>query len=102
VVLGYPDPYDLARSSSCIGLSTTDRTYLNQAASQLDGQIRRAAARYGDGFADVRSAFAGHEICDSGRWLNSVDWLDIGASYHPTASGQADGYLPVFSRAAVG
>jgi len=30
VVLGYPELYDLSRSSSCIGLSTTDRTNLNQ------------------------------------------------------------------------
>ena len=96
VVLGYPDPYDLARSSSCVGLSTTDRTDLNQAATQLDGQIRAATARHHDVFADVRPAFVGHEICDSGRWLNSVDWLDLAASYHPPAAGQA-GYERVFS-----
>jgi hypothetical protein len=41
-------------------------------------------------------------VCDSGSWLNSVDWLDLGASYHPTAAGQADGYLPAFSAAAAG
>ena len=102
VVLGYPVPYDLSRSSSCLGLSTTDRTDLNQAANHLDGQIRAAARRHGDVFADVRRAFAGHEICDAHRWLNSVDWLDIGVSYHPTATGQAGGYLPVLSAAAVG
>jgi lysophospholipase L1-like esterase len=101
VVLGYPDPYDLSKSSSCVGLSTTDRTDLNQAANQLDGQIRAAAARHGDVFADVRPAFAGHQICDSGRWLNSVNWLDIGASYHPNATGQA-GYDRVFSAGAAG
>jgi lysophospholipase L1-like esterase len=102
VVLGYPVPYDLSRSSSCLGLSTTDRIDLNQAANQLDGQIQAAARRHGDVFADVRAAFAGHEICDSRRWLNSVDWLDIGVSYHPTATGQAGGYLPVFSAVAAG
>jgi lysophospholipase L1-like esterase len=101
VVLDYPDLYDLSRSSSCVGLSTTDRTDLNQGANELDSQIQAAAARHGDVFADVRPAFAGHEICDSGSWLNSVDWLDLGSSYHPNAAGQADGYLPVFS-AAVG
>jgi lysophospholipase L1-like esterase len=99
VVLGYPAPYDLSKSSSCVGLSTTDRTELNQAANQLDGQIQAAAARHGDVFADVRPAFAGHQICDSGRWLNSVDWRDIGASYHPNAAGQA-GYDQVFSASA--
>ena len=100
VVLGYPDLYDLSRSSSCIGLSTTDRTDLNQAADQLDSQIRAAAGRYGDVFADVRSAFGGHEICDSNSWLNSVDWLDLGVSYHPTAAGQSGGYEPVFRASA--
>ena len=43
---------------------------------------------------------AGHEICDSGSWLNSVDIFAISSSYHPNASGQELGYLPVFTRAA--
>ena len=98
VVLGYPRLYDVARSSSCIGLSNTDRTDLNQAADELDGQIQAAAGRYDDVFADVRSQFAGHQICDSGSWLHSVDWFDLGVSYHPTASGQSGGYYPVFSQ----
>jgi lysophospholipase L1-like esterase len=98
VVLGYPELYDLSKSSSCIGLSTTDRTDLDAAADQLDQQIEQAAGRYGDVFADVRGAFAGHEICDSNRWLHAVNVLDISESYHPDAAGQSSGYLPVFSR----
>jgi lysophospholipase L1-like esterase len=97
VVLDYPELYDLSQSSGCIGLSTTDRTDLNQAADELDGQIQAAAGRYGDAFGDVRPEFAGHEICDSSPWLHSVNFLDIDESYHPTASGQADAYYPVFS-----
>lgn len=97
VVLDYPELYDLSKSSSCIGLSTTDRTDLNQAADELDSQIQAAAARHGDTFGDVRSAFAGHEICDSTSWLHSVDWFNLSDSYHPTASGQSGGYYPVFS-----
>jgi lysophospholipase L1-like esterase len=97
VVLDYPQLYDLSKSSSCIGLSTTDRTDLNQAANDLDSQIQAAAGRYGDTFADVRAQFSGHQICDSDSWLHSVDWFDLGESYHPTAAGQADGYYPVFS-----
>jgi lysophospholipase L1-like esterase len=98
VVLDYPDLYDLNKSSSCIGLSTTDRTDLNNGANELDSQIQAAAARHGDVFADVRSAFSGHEICDSGSWMHSVNFLDIPESYHPTASGQSGAYEPVFSR----
>lgn len=97
VVLGYPELYDLSKSSTCIGLSTTDRTDLNQAADELDATIQAAAGRYGDVYADVRSAFSGHEICDSGSWLHSVNILDISESYHPTADGQQDAYYPVFA-----
>lgn len=97
VVLGYPHLYDLARSPGCIGLSSTDRTDLNRAADLLDGQIRAAAAKHRDVFADVRSAFAGHQICDPGRWLHAVNFFDLSESYHPTAVGQSGGYFPVFS-----
>jgi lysophospholipase L1-like esterase len=97
VVLGYPELYDLSRSSSCIGLSTTDRTDLNNGADQLDSQIQAAAARHGDVFADVRRAFRGHEICDSSSWLHAVNFLDVSESYHPTAAGQSGAYDPVFS-----
>ena len=99
LVLDYPELYDLSKSSSCIGLSTADRTALDQGADQLDSAISAAAARNGDTFLDVRSQFSGHEICDSSSWLNSVTW-PIGESYHPTANGQELGYLPVFSSAA--
>lgn len=97
VVLDYPDLYDLSKSSSCIGLSTTDRSDLNNGANELDSQIQAAAARHGDVFADVRGAFSGHEICDSSSWLHSVNFLDVSESYHPTASGQSGAYEPVFS-----
>jgi lysophospholipase L1-like esterase len=100
VVLDYPHLYDLSNSASCIGLSTTDRTDLNQAADLLDGQIQAAAGRHGDVFADVRSAFAVNEICDSASWLHSVNIFDLSESYHPTAAGQAGGYLRVFSASA--
>jgi lysophospholipase L1-like esterase len=100
VVLGYPDLYDLSRSGLCIGLSGADRTALNQGAGNIDAALATAAAASHDEFADVRSQFSRHEICDSGSWLHSVDIFAISSSYHPTASGQQDGYLPVFDRAA--
>ena len=100
VVLGYPHLYDLGRSAGCVGLSTTDRTDLNQAADLLDGQIQAAAFRHDDVFGDARSAFTAHEICDSAGWLHSVNFFDLSESYHPTAAGQAGGYLPVFSASA--
>jgi hypothetical protein len=100
VLLDYPDFYDTS-VSICIGLSGADHTALNAGINDMDGVLQSAAARDGATFADVRSKFSGHELCDgSSDWLHSVDITNIGESYHPTASGQADGYLPVFTSAA--
>ncbi len=99
MLLGYPDLYDLSKSSTCIGLSTQDRTALNSGADALDSALSAAAqGSQNTVFADVRPQFAGHEICDSGSWLHSVDILAISSSYHPTASGQVLGYERVFGR----
>ena len=99
VLLGYPDLYDLSKSGTCIGLSTSDRTALNSGADALDSALSAAAqGSQNTVFADVRPQFAQHEICDSGSWLHSVDILAISSSYHPTASGQKLGYQPVFGR----
>ena len=101
VLLGYPQLYDLSKSGTCIGLSTTDRTALNGAADQLDSAMSSAAGRNSATFADVRAQFAHHEICDgAGSWLNSVNILSISSSYHPTAAGQEQGYEPVFASVA--
>lgn len=67
--------------------------------NDLDGVLQTAAGQDGDTFADVRAQFSGHELCDGAGWLNSIT-LPIDDSYHPTATGQRDGYLPVFSAAA--
>ena len=99
VVVGYPDLYDLSRSAGCLGLGTTKRTALDQGANVLDGALSAAAARNGDVFADVRAQFSGHELCDSASWLYSITF-PFGDSYHPTASGQEQGYLPAFTTAA--
>ncbi len=98
VVLDYPDFYDMAQS--CTILNSTDRADINQAIDLLDSELQTAAAQYGDVFADVRPAFAGHQICDSDSWLHTIDWTSLSESFHPTAEGQADGYYPVFSAAA--
>ena len=69
-------------------------------ADLLDSVISTVAGQAGFAYAEVRGGFSGHEICDSSSWLHSVDWLNLGDSYHPTASGQSGAYYPVFSAAA--
>ncbi len=99
VVLDYPDFYDLS-VPVCVGLSSADHQALDNGINDLDGVIATAAGNAGFHFADVRSQFSGHELCDNAGWLNSISIFDIHTSYHPTATGQADGYLPVFTAAA--
>jgi lysophospholipase L1-like esterase len=97
VVLDYPRFYHVG-VWYCVGLSNTSRSKINEGANVLDGVISTAAAAHRFAFADVRSRFAaGHEICDSGSWLHSVDWSNVTQSYHPTAGGQSGGYLPALT-----
>ncbi|GAB2462444.1 SGNH/GDSL hydrolase family protein [Jatrophihabitans fulvus] len=98
VVLNYPDFYDLG--SDCIGLSQTKRAKINEGIDTLSSVLRAAAGRTGATFADVRSAFDGHEICDDNRWLHSVNFADFGISYHPTEDGHRDAYYPTFDAVA--
>ncbi|MFJ3105727.1 SGNH/GDSL hydrolase family protein [Streptomyces sp. NPDC086835] len=99
VVLGYPRFYKLG--GSCLaGLSENERSAINGAADHLNAAIAKRAADHGYGFASVVGTFTGHEICSGSAWLHSVNWLNIGESYHPTAAGQSGGYLPVFDSSA--
>ncbi|MEU3316201.1 SGNH/GDSL hydrolase family protein [Streptomyces sp. NPDC048387] len=96
VVLGYPRFYQL--NGSCIaGLTEGERSAINGASDYLNAAIAKRAADHGFAFASVAGAFTGHEICSGDAWLHSVNWTNIGESYHPTATGQSSGYLPVFS-----
>jgi lysophospholipase L1-like esterase len=95
VVLGYPRFYKLG--GSCVaGLSENERRAINDAADYLNAATAKRAADHGYTFASVVPSFTGHEICSGSAWLHSVNWLNIGESYHPTAAGQSGGYLPSF------
>ncbi|MEV0175949.1 SGNH/GDSL hydrolase family protein [Streptomyces sp. NPDC050803] len=98
VVIGYPRFYKLG--TTCLGLSETKRKAINDAADYLDAAVATRAAAHAFTFGDVRTTFTGHEICSGSSWLHSVNWFNIGESYHPTAAGQSGGYLPVLNSAA--
>ncbi|MFF9810398.1 SGNH/GDSL hydrolase family protein [Streptomyces coeruleorubidus] len=95
VVLGYPRFYKLG--TTCLGLSEAKRKAINDASDHLNTAIAKHAANHGFTFGDVRPAFTSHEICSGASWLHSVNWLNIGESYHPKAPGQSGGYLPVLN-----
>ncbi|MDI5964640.1 SGNH/GDSL hydrolase family protein [Streptomyces sp. SL13] len=95
IVVGYPRLYTIGGDCGILGLSDTERTALNGAADVLAGVTATAAANAGFTFLDARPVFDPHSICSgNGEWLNSLDWSKIDESYHPTATGYADGYLP--------
>ncbi|MCT7355732.1 SGNH/GDSL hydrolase family protein [Streptomyces sp. 15-116A] len=98
VVLGYPRFYKLG--TTCVGLSETKRKAINEGADHLDNAIAQRARAHGFTFGDVRPTFTGHELCSGNSWLHSVNWLNIGESYHPKPAGQSGGYLPVLDGAA--
>jgi lysophospholipase L1-like esterase len=98
VVLDYPHLYDLD-ATPCPGLSAAKHKALNGGADKLDTTIEKATSDHGFTFSDVRDDFAGHELCTGDGWLHSVAY-PIDESYHPTAKGHADGYLPAFTGSA--
>ena len=101
VVLGYPQLFDLSRPACVEGLSHIDEVHLNRAATVLDATIAAAARHSGDVFGDVRTTFsARHRICGSHSWIHDINFFSLDESFHPTAAGQALGYLPVFRKAA--
>ncbi|MFI6581789.1 SGNH/GDSL hydrolase family protein [Embleya sp. NPDC050493] len=91
IVLGYPRLFELG--SCFLGLSKFKRTILDQAADTLAEVTRQRAAAANADFADVRTRFAGHGVCASNAWIHGVT-LPVEESYHPTSSGQSQGYLP--------
>ncbi|WP_426502041.1 SGNH/GDSL hydrolase family protein [Dactylosporangium sp. McL0621] len=99
VVVGYPVFYQLG--TICVGLSANSRAKINEGINLLDDTTKSAAAAAGFTFADVRSAFVGHQLCSYGeKWLHALNYVNLTVSYHPTAAGQSGGYYPVFRSAA--
>jgi lysophospholipase L1-like esterase len=98
VVLDYPVFYQL--NTFCIGLSATSHAKIDEGINLIDGVLGTAAGQHGFSFADVRSAFVGHQLCSGDKWLHALNFADLTVSYHPTADGHARAYYPVFRSAA--
>lgn len=98
VVVGYPQLF--TSDASCVtGISKTESNALNEAADVLNGIVSERAAEHGFTYADVTDTFSGHQLCSSSSWLHGIA-ATVVASFHPTADGQSDGYLPALESAA--
>ncbi|MFG3052789.1 SGNH/GDSL hydrolase family protein [Kitasatospora sp. NPDC048239] len=100
VVTGYP--HLLRTGTTCLIGTDPRRQRFNALTDELDELIRRQAGTFGFGFADVRTAFEGHEVCaPAGReWITGIVLPRLWESFHPTADGQSLGYLPAVTAAA--
>jgi hypothetical protein len=101
VVVGYPRMFTSVGCFGTFGISSTERTKANQLADALDGVIAARAAAFGLTYKSAIAPFSTHAVCSSGSWLNGLNLLNTGESYHPNRNGQSLGYTPLV-RAAVG
>ncbi|MFI6446894.1 SGNH/GDSL hydrolase family protein [Kitasatospora sp. NPDC050543] len=94
VVTGYP--HLLRTGTTCLIGTDPRRQRFNHVTDLLDEEIRRQAAAHGFAFADVRTAFEGHGVCSGPgqEWITGIVIPRLWESFHPTADGQARGYLP--------
>jgi lysophospholipase L1-like esterase len=95
IVLGYPHVFSSAGCFGTLGISSTERTKANALADSLDQVIAMHAAADGVTYRSAISAFTGHAVCSSSPWVNGLNLLNTGESYHPTRSGNGAGYLPL-------
>jgi lysophospholipase L1-like esterase len=94
VVLGYPRVF----ASSCfgtLGISSTEQTKANALATALDSVTAAHALKDGVTYKSALAAFTGHAVCSSSPWLNGLNLLNTGESYHPNRNGHSAGYLPL-------
>jgi len=95
VLVGYPRLFE---PGSCSTLTAAKREAVNAGADLMAEVSAAAAARAGVEFVDVRARFTGHGVCGAQPWLHgltSPTWQ----SYHPTRSGQSNGYLAALEAA---
>jgi lysophospholipase L1-like esterase len=100
VVVGYPRLFNGEQCNLLSRISPGEQSALNATADLLDTTIAARAAAHGFVFADPRSAWNHHAICDDTEWLNGLS-NPTSESYHPNRAGQT-GYAGVVAAALVG
>ena len=97
-------------------ITKSGTTYLNSLGTQLNGIIKGAVKSSGKWatYVDPTKTFKGHGFCDSqAQWLNPMNATEVLTinsltsyswtrtyldpfSFHPTVTGQLNGYKPAF------
>lgn len=87
IVVGYPLLFNGEQCNVITRISPAEQAALNDATDLLADVVGTAAAAHGFQYADVRTAFTGHAVCDDAEWLNGLSYPVI-ESYHPNKAGQ--------------
>ena len=95
LILGYPRVFSSSGCLGTFGISSTERAKANALADALDQVTAAHAAADGATYTSAIGAFTGHAVCSSSSWLNGLNLLSTGESYHPNRSGHRVGYLPL-------
>lgn len=106
-VLGYPHLFDATRAVEGLNIDPAILAAMNVATDQLNATIRLAATDAAAAlkadivFIDVTKRFLGHEANSADPWLyyDRTSPFDP-RSFHPTATGHAEGYAPALVSAA--
>ncbi|MEV3936895.1 SGNH/GDSL hydrolase family protein [Glycomyces sp. NPDC049804] len=86
-VVGNPQLFNETSCSGTLAITPEEQALLNETADLLADTTAAVAADHGYEFADVRDAFAGHEICSADPWI--LGYTGNIESFHANAAGQA-------------
>jgi len=95
IVLGYPRMFSTAGCFGTLGISATERAKANLLADDLDTLSAARASAAGLTYQSAKTKFTGHAVCSSTAWLNGLNLLNTGESYHPNRNGHSLGYAPL-------
>jgi lysophospholipase L1-like esterase len=95
IVLGYPRVFSGASCLGTLGISSTEEKDANALSDALDTLLSTTAGNYGFTYESATGPWTGHAVCSSSAWLNGLNLLSTGESYHPNRSGHSAGYLPM-------
>ncbi|GAA1896838.1 hypothetical protein GCM10009814_28050 [Lapillicoccus jejuensis] len=95
-IVGYPRIFMGEDCNALTFFSPQEETRLNATADQLDSLLSQRASLAGFRYADPRTAFTGHAVCNDPEWLNGLS-DPVSDSYHPNVDGHRSGYTPVVS-----
>ncbi len=99
VATSYPRLFNGKNCSILTSFTSAEMTQLNAGADALAVTISEAAAAAGIKFADVRTPFVGHAVCDRSAWILNASLFKSYESFHPNATGYSSGYKPVVATA---